>query len=143
MLHYLFSPQGRVNRGQFWASVLFYLIFLMIAALLLAALWQVVPGERTEDGSFSVNGPRALPYLIVSFGTMIALTWSGIVMGIKRYHDRNKSGFWILIQFVPVVGAIWYLVEAGFLAGTPGPNDYGPAPGARFDEPAFGSPALR
>ncbi len=46
----------------------------------------------------------------------------------KRYHDRNKSGWWVLIVFVPVIGGLWYLIECGFLRGTPGPNNYGPDP---------------
>jgi uncharacterized membrane protein YhaH (DUF805 family) len=47
---------------------------------------------------------------------------------VKRYHDRNKSGWWILIVFVPVIGGLWYFIECGFLRGTPGPNTYGPDP---------------
>ena len=52
----------------------------------------------------------------------------GLATATKRYHDRNKSGWWILIVFVPVIGAIWYFVECGFLRGTRGPNPYGPDP---------------
>jgi hypothetical protein len=39
---------------------------------------------------------------------------------IKRRHDRDKSGWWMAILFVPIIGAIWL-----FPAGTPGPNRFG------------------
>jgi uncharacterized membrane protein YhaH (DUF805 family) len=56
------------------------------------------------------------------------VTWITIAVGIKRFHARNKSGVWVLIIFVPVIGGLWYLIECGFLRGTPGPNNYGPDP---------------
>lgn len=48
---------------------------------------------------------------------------------IKRWHDRDKSGWWMLIVLIPLVGLIWFLVELGLLPGTPGSN--------RFVPPAF------
>ena len=128
MIDYLFSGSGRLNRGQFWFSILFYIVGALLVAAILALLWQVIPGERGDDGSFNVSGVRAIPYLVVIFGYFIVLTWSGICIGIKRYHDRNKSGAWVLIQFVPIIGSLWYLIETGFLRGTPGPNAYGSDP---------------
>ena len=44
---------------------------------------------------------------------------------IKRFHDRDKSGWWVLIGLIPIIGAIWLLIELGFLKGTPGPNRFG------------------
>ena len=63
---------------------------------------------------------------MVLFGILV--TWISIAVGIKRFHDRNKSGVWILIIFVPLIGSLWYLIECGFLKGTTGPNNYGPDP---------------
>lgn len=62
-------------------------------------------------------------------------------MAIKRYHDRDKSGAWVLIQLVPFVGPFWYVIEAGCLRGTVGPNRYGPDPlgGSAYGQPpAYG-----
>ncbi|MBV8790433.1 MAG: DUF805 domain-containing protein, partial [Pseudolabrys sp.] len=74
---------------------------------------------------------------------------ASIMVGIKRLHDRNKSGWWMLLFYgVPVMLdnidrhvmeslvftvpsfaiTIWALVELGFLRGTPGPNRFGPDP---------------
>jgi uncharacterized membrane protein YhaH (DUF805 family) len=54
------------------------------------------------------------------------LLWPIVMIEIKRLHDRDKSGWWILLWFVPIIGAIWALIEIGFVAGTPGPNRFGP-----------------
>lgn len=84
--------------------------------------------------------------------TFLALIWIGLALGIKRLHDRDKSGWWLLLfYFVPsvleTIGAailgsgamfilgsigagisIWGLIEIGFLRGTSGQNSYGPDP---------------
>ena len=49
-----------------------------------------------------------------------------VIVYIKRFHDRDKSGWWVLIGLIPIIGPIWLLVECGFLKGTPGPNRFGP-----------------
>jgi hypothetical protein len=51
----------------------------------------------------------------------------------KRYHDRDKSAWWILICLLPIIGGIWQLIELGCLRGTEGSNDYGPDPAHSFN----------
>ena len=46
---------------------------------------------------------------------------------VKRAHDRNRTGWFVLLLFVPLVN-LWPLVEFFFLRGTEGPNKYGPDP---------------
>jgi uncharacterized membrane protein YhaH (DUF805 family) len=58
----------------------------------------------------------------------LLLLWPALAVSIKRWHDRDHSGWWVLIALVPVVGWAWMLVANGFLAGTDGPNRYGPPP---------------
>ena len=58
----------------------------------------------------------------------LAILYPSLAVAAKRFHDRDKSGWWILILFIPIIGFIWYLVELGFLPGTPGPNRFGPDP---------------
>ena len=58
---------------------------------------------------------------------MVALALiPSIIVYIKRFHDRDKSGWWVLIGLIPIIGAIWLLIELGFLKGTDGPNRFGP-----------------
>ncbi len=54
--------------------------------------------------------------------------WLIIAAYVKRFHDRDKSAWWLLVGFVPVLGPIWLLIELGFLRGTIGANRYGPDP---------------
>ena len=91
--------------------------------------------------------------LLIVYIALGSVSWiSGFAIGIKRLHDRDKSGWWILLFYVApsVLGgiantceqavgsfvfgvasfaiSIWGLVELGFLRGTVGPNPYGPDP---------------
>ena len=60
-------------------------------------------------------------------GVIVNLVFGYIFAAIaaKRWHDRNKSGWWSLLSFVPVLGPLWVLFELGSLPGTPGKNQYG------------------
>lgn len=51
-----------------------------------------------------------------------------LAVGVKRWHDRNKSAWWILIALIPYIGGIWILIECGCLRGTLGPNRFGGDP---------------
>jgi uncharacterized membrane protein YhaH (DUF805 family) len=51
-----------------------------------------------------------------------------IIVQVKRWHDRDKSGWWVFINLIPCVGGLWTLIECGFLKGTTGPNKYGADP---------------
>jgi uncharacterized membrane protein YhaH (DUF805 family) len=116
------SFEGRINRAKFW-----------IGSLVLWVLWIVVNGvlstmfgmQLAEGEIFPAMGPLAwLVWVIIA----IALTYATLAVWAKRWHDRDKSGWWSLIAFVPIAGAIWILVELGCLPGTEGPNRYGPDP---------------
>jgi uncharacterized membrane protein YhaH (DUF805 family) len=102
---YLFtSPDGRIERQRWWIGV----AILFVAWLVLNAL-------------FGVDG-------LVPFVLSILLMVAGIMLHIKRFHDRDKSGWWVLILFIPLIGVIWAIVDLGILEGTPGANRFGPDP---------------
>jgi hypothetical protein len=63
--------------------------------------------------------------LLIMLAIYLLCIWINVAVTVKRYHDRDKSGFWFLIIFVPLIGGIWQLVECGFLSGTAGGNSYG------------------
>jgi uncharacterized membrane protein YhaH (DUF805 family) len=118
----LFSFQGRINRAKFW--------------LVHVAMWlvmAVVFGVVVGDAALSTDPEAALRSLGMAPGLILAVVnvlmfWVGLAVGVKRWHDRNKSGWWVLIALVPVIGPVWYLIECGLLPGTRGPNAYGPDP---------------
>ena len=70
-----------------------------------------------EMGVGLLSGIYTLAAIIPSIG-----------VSIRRLHDIGRTGWWILIALVPVIGGLWYLIECGFLPGTPGPNNYGADP---------------
>jgi uncharacterized membrane protein YhaH (DUF805 family) len=53
--------------------------------------------------------------------------YSVIVINIKRIHDRNRIGWFLLLGLIPFVN-IWVMIELGFLKGSEGSNDYGDDP---------------
>ena len=114
----LFGFQGRITRLDFWLAQLFYLAAIFVAIYSLSYIARSV-GDA-EGSRYTLGGVMIIGYLF--------LAWSSLAVAIKRYHDRNKSGWWVLIALVPVIGGLWYLIEAGFLRGTSGPNQYGPDP---------------
>ena len=118
----LFGFQRRTNRAKFW---LVALAIFVVEAILFAVLGSNVAMSDDPQEALARMGPVTSIVLLL-FGILV--TWISIAVGIKRFHDRNKSGVWILIIFVPVIGGLWYLIECGFLRGTVGPNDYGPDP---------------
>jgi uncharacterized membrane protein YhaH (DUF805 family) len=122
MMDLLFGVHGRVNRAKFWLVALGILV---LEAIIFAALGGTTAMSADPEQALANIGPVAGIVLFV-FG-VVAL-WVSIAVAIKRYHDRNKSGWWVLIVFVPIIGGLWYLIECGFLRGTPGSNNYGPDP---------------
>ena len=103
-----FSLNGRIGRGQFWVGML----CLFVVSLVLSVLGLFILGDSP------------LLTLIVLLITL----WPSICVAGKRFHDRDKSAWWYLISLVPLIGAIWIIVECGFLVGTRGDNRFGPNP---------------
>lgn len=71
------------------------------------------------------TGGWALLALAVLWGLFVFIP--NLAVTIRRLHDTDKSGWFVLIGFIPLIGAIvlliFYLIE-----GTPGPNRFGPNP---------------
>ncbi len=115
----LFSFSGRIGRRSFWLSALVVLGISIVVAIL-----------------YSINkGVGIVAY--------IPLMWVSLATSIKRWHDRGKSGAWVLISLIPVIGTIWAFVETGFLVGQPMPNAYGtPESGTPFPERSLARQAV-
>ncbi len=119
----LFSFQGRFNRAKWW---LVGIGIGVVEAILFGIIFAVFGMPQTDaSGNVTAMNPIAG---ILSAIVIIAVAWVALATAAKRYHDRNKSGWWILIVFVPLIGGLWYLIECGFLSGTKGPNTYGADP---------------
>ena len=105
---------GRIPRSTYWACVVGMFILWVAIFLLVSALAILTS---------SVFLPTSLFYIGI-----VLLIYFVLVVSIKRCHDRNKSAWWVLMSFIPLVGPIWAFVELGCLAGTNGENRYGDDP---------------
>lgn len=103
---------GRSNRSEYWYFVLFHVIFVVVALIL-----------DTIMGSSLAGTPYGMIYLLYILVTFLP----GLALTVRRLHDTDKSGWWVLISIIPLIGSIWLLV---YLAteGTKGENKYGPDP---------------
>ena len=113
ILWILFLLDGRIPRRVYWCvEILRWLAFQPLVVGLHMAIYR--------DGSLT-DEKLALVLLAIN-------AWIFLAVHVKRWHDRGKSGLWLLICLVPVIGPIWLLVEMGFLRGSEGWNDYGSDP---------------
>jgi uncharacterized membrane protein YhaH (DUF805 family) len=147
----LFSFSGRSGRGGFWLTVLASILFSLAAMFISQAIFgpmvdvpAQVAGADTATGTEATTGsdttaipedipPPALPEInwtsmMAYFVLAIPGIWTYLAGGVKRAHDRGKSGWWMLLTLVPIIGAIWWLVDLGILEGQDGDNKYGPNP---------------
>jgi uncharacterized membrane protein YhaH (DUF805 family) len=104
------SYQGRISRKVFW---IYGVLLMMVAAMVVFGIVGAVYAASKPLGA------------ILGIPAYIAFIWVSFAIQVKRWHDRDKSGWWVLIGFIPVIGSIWALVETGFLRGTVGPNRFG------------------
>lgn len=106
---------GRSRRKEYWMFVLLTFGLYIVAAII--------------DGILGLGGSVAGAYgplmLIVALGLLVP----SIAVGIRRLHDLDKSGWWLLIGLVPIVGPI-VLIVFFVMEGTRGPNRFGLDPKA-------------
>ena len=65
----------------------------------------------------------------LSYIYSVALLVPGIAVGVRRLHDIGKSGWWLLISFIPLIGGIWLIILMA-KEGDHGNNAFGPDPKA-------------
>ena len=121
MRQFFFSFSGRINRAKFWL----YWALYVVTGLIFDRVLVLVEGPSGEP---EVSGLAALLLVVLAVAYVVVVTWSYLAVHVKRWHDRDKSGWWVLIGFIPIIGFIWTMIECGFLKGTEGENRFGPDP---------------
>jgi uncharacterized membrane protein YhaH (DUF805 family) len=110
----LLSLEGRIPRSTYWLKFI-------LPAVVLGFIAGVL------DGVLGLSSPEGYGGVISGlFG--LALIWPSIATGVKRLHDRNQSGWLYLILLIPVIGALFWLINMGIMKGTTGANRFGPDP---------------
>jgi uncharacterized membrane protein YhaH (DUF805 family) len=122
----LFGFEGRIRRSQFWLAS--FGISFALAAILLVLLLMMGFGYQAAGRTPSVGtGIAGMIGGLGIFALIVASFWVHVALVVKRWHDRDRPGVFMLFSFVPFVN-IWAAIELLFLDGTQGPNQYGPSP---------------
>ena len=108
--YFVFS--GRARRKEYWMFILFNILI----SIGLSIVDRVTGLYSAESGVGLLSTIYSLAVLIPS-----------IAVGVRRLHDTNRSGWWMLICLVPFIGSIVLLVFF-VLDSDPGTNQYGPNP---------------
>ena len=98
---------GRAQRSEYW----YFFLFMVVANIVASVLDSVIFGDIP------------VLYLVAT----LALLVPSIAAGVRRLHDTDKSGWWLLLGLVPLVGAI-ALIVFFCQRGTVGTNQFGPDP---------------
>ncbi len=110
---------GRARRKEFWMFFLFngIIIFALVAA--------AMAGGSIAGGSEGLMFLFILLYMLY----VLAMLIPNIAVSVRRLHDTNRSGWWLLIDLIPFIGGIIILM---FMMenSQPGENRYGPNPKA-------------
>jgi uncharacterized membrane protein YhaH (DUF805 family) len=116
--HYV-KFEGRASRSAYWWWFLFEVIVGVVAVIL----------------DYAIFSSLGVFYVLTSLGLLLP----SLSVAVRRLHDTDRTGWWLLIYLVPFIGFIVLLVF--FLTDSdPGPNQYGPAPEGATTAPAAAPP---
>ena len=110
---------GRSRRKEYWMFTLFTI--LVIVPFVAIALGT---SDMSDGGSISTLGTLAFGILGLFY---LAILVPAIAVQVRRFHDQDKSGWFVLLNFVPYVGSLIVFVFM-CLDGTKGENRFGPDP---------------
>jgi len=136
-----FPFKGRIGRRRYWSLTLLYLLALFVGLAAFVAAGILLEAGPTDAITF------AMVPIVIIFMLSMSVAIAGI--GVRRLHDRGKTGFWLLLYYaVPlwmtksagldVVGVIvslasagiliWAIIDLGVLRGDPRTNAFGANP---------------
>jgi uncharacterized membrane protein YhaH (DUF805 family) len=95
--------EGRSGRAEFW--------WYFLAGVIISIVFNIL---------IAISGIFWVLYVIYGLAVLIP----GLAVAIRRLHDTDKSGWWLLLALIPLVGII-VLIVFWATEGTPGPNQYG------------------
>ena len=112
---------GRSGRKEYWMFLLGYIV--------LTAQIAILAGIAASLGSAGFSGTFLVLFVLLA----LALLIPSLAVQVRRFHDQDKSGWFILLSFIPYIGGIVVLVFM-CLEGTKGSNRFGPDPKENLTE---------
>ncbi|MEN4762441.1 MULTISPECIES: DUF805 domain-containing protein [unclassified Chryseobacterium] len=110
---------GRARRKEYWMYLLFNMIFAIVATIL--------------DNLLGLRFNEQIPYGYIYLLYVLATFLPSLAVSVRRLHDVDKSGWFLLISFIPIIGGIWLLILY-CTEGTQGRNQYGEDPKGNYNE---------
>lgn len=122
--------RGRARRKEFWLWQLFvFLLFSALYAWLFSTIGSFEASSPAEMEQIILATPAArLPLAVIGI-VGLGLFLPSLAVQVRRLHDSNKTGWWLLLTLTGIGGLI--LLIFYLLDGTPGPNRHGPDPKGR------------
>ncbi len=114
-----FSFHGRVSRKGYWI----YILVVFSLSLLVGFGYGLMFAAGVFDEQSLLSIFVVLCYIVY----YVTMTIVGLSYNVRRAHDRGRTGWFVLLGFVPLLN-LWVMVEFLFLPGEPNDNDYGPDP---------------
>jgi len=103
---------GRARRKEYW----YFFLLNILASIALTGIDAMIGTFDAHVGIGLLGGVYILAVLL-----------PGLAVSVRRLHDTDRSGWWVLISFIPVIGGLVFLVFM-ILDSQPGSNTYGPNP---------------
>jgi len=113
---------GRSRRKEYWMFILFNFLLAMLCVMLMLA-----GGMSMDESGQSEPGPLFWVGALVLAAFVLGSIIPSIAVQVRRFHDQDKSGWMVLLGFIPYVGGLIVFIFM-CLDGTRGPNRFGNDP---------------
>lgn len=114
--------QGRSRRLEYWM----FALFIFLVAIAWGVVFAVLGGLSGYESGTGI-GTLATVWIFVAGVAYLAILVPSIAVQVRRFHDRDMSGWFVLLNFIPYVGGLVVFVFM-VLPGTVGENRFGPDP---------------
>ena len=121
-----FSFRGRISRSRYWEYSLLVNIAAGISVYVASVLFFQIAGLVRESAADHDRPP--IVFIAIVFPLYAIVTWVGLALQIKRLHDRGRTGWFVLLNAVPILGSLAVAIDTYLLPGKPGSNRYGSPP---------------
>ncbi|WP_022681236.1 DUF805 domain-containing protein [Sphingobium bisphenolivorans] len=118
---------GRARPKEYWMFILFLFLCLLILTVVEGMLGLSTTRHWLQRGPWWASAGYSTHGGPLTGIFMLAMLIPYLAVAVRRLHDGDRSGWWLLIAFFPIIGSIVLLIFF-IMGGTRGPNRFGPDP---------------